>query len=140
MKILGLDLGTKRIGIAISDESETLASGRGFYERRSTDLDLNYFKELIDDEVIGLIVLGLPQNMDGSLGPKAQESLAFKSQLESITDVPIELFDERLTTHEAERVLIEANVSRKKRKGVVDQQAAVLILQGYLDARRANRS
>ena len=133
MRILGLDLGTVRIGMAISDETETLASGRGFYERRTREEDMEFFRSLVHDEVIGKIVLGFPVNMDGTLGPKAEETIEFKEALEEILEVPVELHDERLTTSEAERVLIDANVSRKKRKGIVDQQAAVLILQGYLD-------
>ena len=133
MRILGLDLGTVRIGMAISDETETLASGRGFYERRTREEDMEFFRSLVHDEVIGKIVLGFPVHMDGTLGPKAEETIEFKEALEEILEVPVELHDERLTTSEAERVLIDANVSRKKRKGIVDQQAAVLILQGYLD-------
>ena len=136
MRILGLDLGTKRIGIAISDETETLASGRGFYERQTLAEDIAHFVQLVQDEEIEKIVLGMPFNMDGSMGPKAEETLQFKAELHESLDLPIEVFDERLTSAEAERVLIDANVSRKKRKGVVDQQAAVLILQGYLDSQR----
>ena len=136
MRILGLDLGTKRIGIAISDDTETLASGRGFFERLSPEEDLDYFRQLIDEEQIEKVVLGLPKNMDGSLGPKAQETLDFKADLENVINLPVDTFDERLTSVEAERVLIDANLSRKKRKGIIDQQAAVLILQGYLDSQK----
>jgi putative Holliday junction resolvase len=137
MRILGVDLGTKRIGLAISDETEVLASAFSTYQRQSQDQDFQYFRELVESEAIAKIVLGLPQNMDGSLGPKAQESIEFKDALSQWLDIPIDLFDERLTTQEAERVLVQGDVSRKKRKGLRDQLAAVLILQGYLDQKRS---
>jgi putative Holliday junction resolvase len=136
MRILGIDLGSKRIGLSLSDETETLASGFGTYQRKRLPQDLDYFRALVEDENISLIVLGLPFNMNGTLGPKADESLQFKAELEKTTKIPVELFDERLTSVEAERVLIEANLSRKRRKEILDQQAAILILQGFLDQRR----
>ncbi len=136
MRILGLDLGSKRIGLSISDETSILASGLGILERKSLTEDLAYLQRLVAESHIEKIVIGSPLNMNGSSGPKAQEALAFKAELEQVLRIPIELFDERLTTAEAERVLIEAGMTRKKRRGLVDQQAAVLILQGYLDRQR----
>jgi putative Holliday junction resolvase len=136
LKILGLDLGERRIGLAISDETQTIASGLGVYTCRSLSEDLEYLKGLVDREGIELIVLGLPRNMDGSLGVKAQQAQEFKRLLEDALPIPVELFDERLTTSEAERVLLEADLSRRKRKQLRDQLAAVLILQGYLDRQK----
>jgi len=136
LKILGLDLGKRRIGLAISDETCTIASGLGVYTRRSLEEDLKYLAEIVEREGVGLVVLGLPRNMDGSLGPKARDVQEFKEQLEDHLETPVELFDERLTTAEAERVLLEADLSRRRRKEVRDQLAAVLILQGYLDRQK----
>jgi len=136
LKVLGLDLGERRIGLAISDETCTIASGLGVYTRRSLEEDLDYLRKLIEREGIERIVVGFPVNMDSSLGPKAQEAQEFKRHLEEALKIPVELFDERLTTQEAERVLIEADLSRSRRKRVRDQLAAVLILQGYLDRQR----
>ncbi|OGF55667.1 MAG: Holliday junction DNA helicase RuvA [Candidatus Fraserbacteria bacterium RBG_16_55_9] len=136
MRILALDLGEKRIGLAISDETQTIARGLHVHIRRSLERDLEYLKGVVKAEEVELVVVGLPVNMDGTLGPKAQEAFAFQRQLNEELKVPVEVFDERLTTAEAERVLLEADLSRQKRKGLRDQLAAVLILQGYLDRRR----
>ena len=135
-RILGIDYGEKRLGIAISDETQTVASGLEVYERRSLDDDLEHLREVVEHKNVEKIVLGLPLNMDGSYGPKAQEVLQFKQQLEEALKIPVEPVDERLTTQEAERVLLEADLSRRRRKEVRDQLAAVLILQGYLDRQR----
>lgn len=134
-RVLALDLGEKRIGLAVSDPEGLLASGRGVYLRRGLEEDLAYLERLVVEEGIKEVVLGLPQRLDGSLGPEAQAVLDFKALLEERLKLPVALFDERLTTAEAERVLLEANLSRKRRKGVRDELAAVLILQGYLNAR-----
>ncbi len=140
MKILALDLGEKRIGLAISDETHTVARGLAVYTRRSWQSDLEYLKGVVQSEGVELIVVGLPVNMNGSPGPKAEETLQFQSQLRETLKLPVELFDERLTTVEAERVLLEADLSRRKRKAIRDQLAAVLILQGFLDRRRRSAS
>lgn len=134
-----MDLGERRIGLAVSDETQTIARGLCVYTRRSLEEDLGYLKGLVQREGIERIVLGLPVNMDGSLGPKAQEVLGFQRQLIKELKLPVELFDERLTTAEVERVLLEADLSRRKRRGLRDQLAAVLILQGYMDRRRRER-
>lgn len=136
-RILGIDLGEKRLGLALSDETRTLASPYGVYERCSPEADLAYLEKLIAAQKISEIVLGLPINMDGSLGPKAQETLEFKRSLKERLRITVHLYDERLTTAEAERVLLAADVSRRKRKSVRDALAAVLILQGYLERNRA---
>ncbi len=131
-RVLGIDFGEKRLGLALSDESRTLARPLTVYERRDLQSDLRFLRDLIARYQIAEIVLGLPINMDGSLGPKAQQVLEFKRALEESLKLPVHTFDERLTTAEAERALLEANMSRRKRKAKRDALAAVLILQGYL--------
>jgi putative Holliday junction resolvase len=131
-RVLGIDFGEKRLGLALSDESRTLASPLAVYERKDLQSDLRFLSDLIFRYQITEIVLGLPLNMDGSLGPKAQQVLEFKRALEESLKLPVHTFDERLTTAEAERALLEANMSRRKRKAKRDALAAVLILQGYL--------
>jgi putative Holliday junction resolvase len=131
-RVLGIDFGEKRLGLALSDESRTLASPLAVYERKDIQSDLRFLGDLIARYQIAEIVLGLPLNMDGSLGPKAQQALEFKRALEESLKLPVHTFDERLTTAEAERALLEANMSRRKRKARRDALAAVLILQGYL--------
>lgn len=131
-RILGIDFGEKRLGLAISDASRMLATPLAVYERKDLKSDLEFLSDLISQYQIAEIVLGLPLNMDGSLGEKAQQVLEFKGLLEEHVKLPVSTFDERLTTAEAERVLLEANLSRRKRKTTRDALAAVLILQGYL--------
>ncbi len=138
-RVLGIDYGEKRLGLALSDETWTIASPLEVYERRSLEEDLQHLREVIEREKVERVVLGLPLNMDGSYGPKAQEVLQFKEQLEGALRLPVELVDERLTTQEAERVLLEADLSRRRRREVRDRLAAVLILQNYLDRRRSAR-
>jgi len=133
MRILGIDYGKKRLGLALSDEEETLASPLSVYQRRDLDRDLAFIAHLVDEKNVGRVVVGLPRNMDGTLGEMAQEVLAFVETLKKKTDLPIDTFDERLSTAEAERVLIQADLSRKRRKTLRDSLAAVLILQGYLE-------
>jgi putative Holliday junction resolvase len=131
-RVLGIDFGEKRLGLALSDESRTLASPLAVYERKDLQSDLRFLRDLILRYQITEIVLGLPLNMDGSLGPKAQQVLEFKRALEESLKLPVHTFDERFTTAEAERALLEANMSRHQRKAKRDALAAVLILQGYL--------
>jgi putative Holliday junction resolvase len=131
-RVLGIDFGEKRLGLALSDESRTLASPLAVYERKDLQSDLRFLRDLILRYQITEIVLGLPLNMDGSLGLKAQQVLEFKRALEESLKLPVHTFDERFTTAEAERALLEANMSRRQRKAKRDALAAVLILQGYL--------
>jgi putative Holliday junction resolvase len=131
-RVLGIDFGEKRLGLALSDESRTLASPLAVYERKDLQSDLRFLRDLILRYQITEIVLGLPLNMDGSLGPKAQQVLEFKRALEESLKLPVHTFDERFTTAEAERALLEADMSRRQRKAKRDALAAVLILQGYL--------
>ena len=136
MRILGIDYGHKRLGLALSDEGETLASPLPVYQRRDTGQDLAFLAALVHEKNVGQIVVGLPRNMDGSLGEMAKQVLAFVDALKEKVSLPVDTFDERLTTTEAERVLIQANLSRKRRKTLRDSLAAVLILQGYLESRK----
>ena len=136
MRILGIDYGHKRLGLALSDEGETLASPLPVYQRRDTKEDHAFLAQLVEEKEVGQIVVGLPRNMDGSLGEMAKEVLTFVETLKKKTHLPIDTFDERLSSAEAERVLIQANLSRKRRKTLRDSLAAVLILQGYLESLR----
>jgi len=136
MRILGIDYGHKRFGLALSDEGQTLASPLPVYQRRRDKQDLTYLARLVEEKEVGQIVVGLPRNMDGTLGEMAKEVLAFVETLRKKTHLPVDTFDERLSSIEAERVLIQADLSRKRRKTLRDSLAAVLILQGYLESLR----
>ena len=139
MRILALDLGEKRIGVAVSDELLMTAQGLCVIASKGAAKDLEQIAELIHNQAVSMIVLGLPRNMDGSIGPMAEKVREFGRLLQNQhPDVPVEYWDERLTTAGAQRMLIGADMSRLKRRQVVDKVAAVLILQGYLD-HRANR-
>jgi putative Holliday junction resolvase len=134
MKVLGLDIGEKRIGIAISDELGYTAQGMRVLNRSGWEDDLKMLRELIQETEVTEVVVGLPKNMDGSLGESAEKVLFFAKKMEESISVPVILWDERWTTAEATRLLVEADLSRAKRRKVVDKLAAVLILQGYLDS------
>ena len=130
---LGIDLGSVRIGIAISDELGMIASPLKVIQVSEDEADITEIASIVESLDVKEIVMGLPRNMNGTYGPAADRVREFASKLEEKLDVPITLWDERLTTSQASRILIEADVSRKKRKQVVDKSAAALILQGYLD-------
>ncbi len=131
--LLGLDLGTKTIGVASSDPDRRIATGVQTIVRKSLAADVARILELADERRAVGIVLGLPVNMDGSSGPRVQSTRAFARNLSHLTDRPIALWDERLSTAAVERDLIAADVSRSKRAAVIDQHAAAFILQGALD-------
>lgn len=133
MRIAALDVGEKRVGIAISDAFGWTAQGLETYHRTEESKDCGYIAALLREKGAERIVVGLPRNMNGSLGPQAEYVRAFVRALSAHTDVPVEYWDERLSTAAARRTLIEADVSRKKRRQVIDKMAAVHILQGYLD-------
>jgi len=135
MKILGLDYGDARIGVAISDELGWTAQGLEVIERRKEGAELKRITELVSQYEVEEVVVGLPKNMNGTIGPRGEICKAFAEQLHEMLQIPVHLWDERLTTVSAHRTLIEADVSRKKRKGVVDKMAASLILQNYLDSK-----
>lgn len=132
---MGLDVGSKTIGVAVSDELGLTAQALKTVQRTNLKADLAELTALISDHQVDRVIVGLPLNMDGSEGPRAAESRRLGEALEKAGAVPVEYWDERLTTVAAERVLLEADLSRKRRKQVVDQVAAALILQGWLDAR-----
>ncbi len=136
MRVLGIDYGRRRIGLAISDPDGILATPLPVYARRGARADIEYIVRLAREKDAEMIVIGLPLNMDGSSGEMADEVVAFAERLSARVGVPILTFDERLTSEEADRVLIQADVSRKRRKEVQDSLAAVLILQGYLERAR----
>lgn len=134
MRYLGLDLGSRTLGIAISDPTGTIASSYKTIRHNEDYKHLvNVVRDIVKDENIATIVLGFPKNMNNTIGPKAELSIKFKEELESKINIPIYLQDERLTTVIANNVLIDGDVSRKKRKKVVDSLAATIILQDYLD-------
>ncbi|MEA1870795.1 MAG: Holliday junction resolvase RuvX [Candidatus Bipolaricaulota bacterium] len=139
MRTLGIDYGRRRLGLAISDEGGILASPLPVYERQGEKKDLTFLSNLASEREAGRIVLGLPLNMDGSSGEMADEVVAFAEALREESGLPVVTFDERLTSVEAERVLVQANLSRKRRKGLRDSLSAVLILQGYLESLRGAR-
>ncbi|MGI9426435.1 MAG: Holliday junction resolvase RuvX [Hyphomicrobiaceae bacterium] len=136
--LLGLDLGTKTIGVARSDMTRTIASSVETIRRRKFKLDAARLLELARDDDICGIVLGLPLNLNGSSGPRAQATRAFARNLSGVLALPILLWDERLSTVAAERALLEADASRAKRHEVIDQVAATLILQSALEALNKN--
>lgn len=130
---LGIDLGEKRVGLSISDRTQSIASNYATLEKKKFSLFSLDLQAIIDKEMICGIVIGLPLNMDGSEGPKCQSTRHFAKNISTIVNLPITFWDERLTTVAAERSLLSADLSRKKRKRVVDSVAAVLILQNLLD-------
>jgi len=134
MKILGIDYGQKRIGLALSDPSNMVAQSLKVLKRNGTRKLLGEIKAVVDQNKIERIVIGLPKNMNGSLGEKGNEVLAFVKILEKVVKVPIVTWDERLTTVSAEKVLRQAELSRKKRKDILDKLSACIILQNYLDS------
>ncbi len=135
MRILGLDLGDKRIGVALSDPLGWTAQGLDVIPGAGgAKSDIKKIKEITQKYEVEKVVVGLPLNMDGSPGPRAEKARAFAGRLARVLGLPVELWDERLTTVEAERLLIEADMKRAKRRQVIDKMAAVLILQNYLDA------
>jgi putative Holliday junction resolvase len=136
MRYLGLDLGSRTLGVAVSDKTGMIASSLKIirhneeYDKLLTDVE-----SLVNELEIDAIVLGFPKNMNGSIGPKGELSIDFKDKLEKLLKIPVYLQDERLSTKSATDMLIEGNMSRKKRKTVIDAVAATIILQTYLDRR-----
>lgn len=137
MRILGLDVGTKTVGVAISDEMGWTAQGLEtikINEERG-EFGFNRISELVKQYNVDKIVVGLPKNMNGTIGPRGEACQQFAENLGELVQLEVVLWDERLSTMAAERLLISADVSRKKRKQVIDKMAAVVILQGYLDSK-----
>jgi putative Holliday junction resolvase len=134
MRILGIDHGTKRIGLAISDELGIIAQPLEFVPAEPFDKFLARLKEIISVKEVELLLVGMPRNMDGSYGPAALKVQEFVAVLGDTVGIPIKLWDERLTSAQANRFLIQADVRRDKRKEKVDKTAAAILLQSYLDA------
>ncbi|MDQ1912460.1 Holliday junction resolvase RuvX [Paenibacillus sp. GD4] len=134
MRLLGIDYGDKTIGIAVSDELGFTAQGLEVIRRTTEEKDLARIQELVRQYGVTDLVVGLPKNMNNTIGPRGEICMAFAQKLQEILQLPVHLWDERLTTVAATRTLLEADVSRKKRKQVIDKMAAGLILQGYMDS------
>jgi len=139
-RILALDPGTKRIGVALSDELGWTAQPLETFERKSPEADAAHIKELVRRHDVREIVMGLPVQLSGRIGPAAQSAQRFLEMIQAAVGVPVVAWDERLTTKAAEQLLIEADVSRKKRKGAVDRVAAALLLKSYLEHLSANEA
>ncbi|TMU85636.1 Holliday junction resolvase RuvX [Bacillus sp. BHET2] len=138
MRVMGLDVGSKTVGVAISDELGWTAQG---IETIKIDEDHGVFrmdriKELADEYQVETVVVGMPKNMNNTIGPRGEASIAYGDLIHQELSLPVKYWDERLTTMAAERVLLEADVSRKKRKKVIDKMAAMMILQGFLDSQK----
>lgn len=133
-RILALDLGERRIGVAISDALHIIAQPLETIERENLTEDIKKIKTLVSEYNISRVIVGLPLNMNGSKGLSAQTALGFAEYVKEELGVKVEMVDERLTTSQAERALLEADMSRKKRKKHIDKLAAQMILQAYLDA------
>ena len=137
MKVLAVDWGLAKYGLAVSDDLGLTAQGLGTFPRRSETQMLDGIAERVRALNVEAVVVGLPRNMDGSDGPSAEAARAFAKALEDRFALPVHLWDERLTTLAAERMLVGAGVRRRARRGLVDQVAATLILQGFLDRQQA---
>ncbi len=149
MKKLGLDVGTKTIGVAISDPTNLIAQAQNTIMRKNSKEDINAVIQLIIEHDIDTVVIGLPKNMNNTIGPMGEKVMSFHNQLKKKImysdrlkekSVELVLWDERMTTMAAERVLIEANVRRENRKKYIDNVAAQYILQGYLDLQNKEKS
>ncbi|MEQ1699444.1 MAG: Holliday junction resolvase RuvX [Ilumatobacteraceae bacterium] len=140
MRALGIDLGSKRIGIAVSDRTGTIASPLGMVPRSgSLRRDHEQIRKLVEEEEAELLVVGLPLNMNGSSGPAAQAAVKEADALATVVGVPVIMFDERRTTVTADRALIEAGIGAQARRKLVDKVAAAVMLQNWLDSRAAQR-
>jgi putative Holliday junction resolvase len=135
MRFMALDVGDKRIGIALSDEGGLIASPRDTLQREGLETDIDRLIEMARNEEVGEILVGMPISMDGTEGPQAKKVRKFIHALSERSEMPVVPWDERLTTVAAERALLEGNVSRGKRRKVIDKVAAAYMLQGYLDYR-----
>jgi len=135
-RLLGLDVGTKTIGMALSDVTRSVATPFDTIRRSKFTADAKTIREVVEKNQVGALVIGLPRNLDGSEGPRAQSTRAFARNLAAHVEVPMVFWDERLSTAAVERHLIEADVSRKRRAELVDRMAAAYILQGALERLR----
>ena len=134
-----LDVGERTIGIAVSDLLGITAQGLDTIRRSDPEADLEHIVNILNDYEVNLVVIGLPKNMNNTLGPSADRAKEFGQELSKKIDIEVKYWDERLTTVSAQRTLLEGNVSRKKRKQVIDKIAAVMILQNYMDSAKISR-
>lgn len=132
MRIMGIDYGTKRIGVAMSDELLMTAHGMDTIKRKEISRDIKAIQDIADEYAVSEIVVGLPISMDGTYSQKTREVIGFVDLLSKAVTVPVVTYDERLTSWEADQIMLEANLSREKRRELSDKVAAQLILQGYL--------
>lgn len=137
MRVLGLDVGDRKIGMSLSDSSGSIAQALKVYRRTTLDKDLGELKRVVEEHSIDEIVVGLPKDLSGAIGKKATEVMAFAEEIRRHISLPTVLWDERFSTNEANRIFEMAQVSHKKRKPFIDMMASQLILQGYLDAQKA---
>ena len=135
-RIMGLDFGTKRIGVAVSDELLLTAQGRETIQRKELKSDLSLIKSMIDADGVSEVVVGLPLNMNGTYSEKTKEAVSFVDELTKTVSVPVKTWDERLTSMQADRAMLEGDMSRAKRRKLSDRLAAQIILQSYLDSRK----
>lgn len=140
MKIMAVDYGDARTGLAVCDRTEFLASPIGTIEERNAQILAMKVAHMAEQYEVGEIIVGLPVNMNGSEGPRAQKCRAFAETISLVTEIPVVMWDERSTTVTAHQILNETNVRGKKRKDVVDTVAATVILEGYLDYRRKSKA
>jgi len=134
MRILGLDIGERTIGVAISDPLGYTAQGITTIRRKNLAFDIAEIKKICDEYSVETILMGLPKNMNGTIGPSGEKVIELSKVLEEELKLPVKLWDERLTTVAAHKAMLEADLSRAKRKKIVDKIAAIYILQGYLDS------
>jgi putative Holliday junction resolvase len=134
MRILGLDVGERTIGVAISDPLGYTAQGITTIRRKNLAIDIAEIKKICDEYTVETILMGLPKNMNGTIGPSGEKVIELSKVLEEELKLPVKLWDERLTTVAAHKAMLEADLSRAKRKKIVDKIAAIYILQGYLDS------
>lgn len=137
---MALDVGSRTIGIACSDALLMTAQGIETIRRTSLENDFSRLRELISEYEVHELVVGMPKNMNGTKGDRAEKTEEFVEKMKAVIDLPVTFWDERLSTVMAERQLIAADVSRKKRKGIIDKMAAIVILQGYLDRLQFSKS
>ncbi|MCM0648768.1 Holliday junction resolvase RuvX [Clostridium swellfunianum] len=134
MRVLGLDVGEKTIGVAVSDPLGFTAQGIKTINRKGKKNDIEELRQICNEYTVDTIVIGLPKNMNGTIGPTGEKIINFSEFVKENIDIPIKLWDERLTTVAAHKAMLEADLSRAKRKKIVDKVAATYILQGYLDS------
>ena len=136
MRVLGLDVGDKKIGLSMSDSTRSIAQALKVYRRSTLEKDLNELKGITEEHGIEEIVIGLPKDLSGAIGKRATEVMAFAEEVRKYTSINTVLWDERFSTNEANRIFEMAQVSHKKRKPFIDMMASQIILQGYLDAQK----